>query len=123
VNLGSVVLTRCRSASASNMTSTGQWSQLTTAKNSDGSDASTFTPQTPTFACNIQELDGESQAQLLPLAPLDLAYFRLFVPWTIAMQAKDRVIVDSITYEIQDTDVNRSTPQISRAYLISRGRP
>jgi hypothetical protein len=104
------------------MTSTGQIATLTTTKNADGSDASTFTLQTPTFICNIQELDHKSGAIPLPLAELDLAFFNLFVPWTISFLARDRVYVDSLLYEVQDTDVNRSVPQISRVYLISRAR-
>ena len=120
MNITSVLLQRTRAASNANETSTCQWYQLTTTKNANGSDASTFTAQMPTFSGNLQEVRGNTLP--LPFSAMDLAFFKLFVPYTIAMKARDRVVVDSITYEIQDTDINRSSPQISRVYLVSRKR-
>lgn len=120
MNLNPVILSRCRSASNANETSTCQWLQLSTSKNANGSDASTFTPTGSTFSGNLQEVKGNSLP--LPFSTMDLAFFMLHTPYTIAMQAKDRVVVDSITYEIQDTDIDRSAPQISRVYLVSRNR-
>jgi hypothetical protein len=100
------------------MTSTGQQLLLTTTKNPDGSDASTFTAQTPTFKCNLQEVRGNSLP--LPFSDIDLAFYKLFTPYTIVFKARDRVTVDGITYEVQDTDLYRSPDQISHVYLISR---
>lgn len=121
MRLQSVILQRVRAASQSNMTSTGQQAQLTTTKNSDGSDTSTFTLIGSTFPCNIQEAKGDSLP--MPFSQLDLSYFNLFIPYTVSFAAKDKVYIDGNYFEVEDTDDFRSGDQISRQYLVSKLTP
>lgn len=116
-----MILQRCRQASVSNQTSTGQRLALATIKNPDGSDATTYTLTGSTFTCNIQEAHGNSLP--MPFSEMDLSFFRLFIPQTISFAAKDRVRVDGNDFEVQDTDDYRSIDQISRQYLISKLTP
>lgn len=116
-----MILQRCRSASVSNQTSTGQRLLQTVSKNADGSNLTTFVVSGPVFTCNIQETKGDSLP--IPFSQLDLSFFDLFIPHTISFNASDRVRVDGVDYEVQDTDDWLSPDQISRKYLISKLTP
>lgn len=90
----------------------------TTTVNGDGSRSTSYAASGPTFACNLQPMNGDEVPA--PLALLNLKIYKVFMPYDTVPVAKNRMLIDGVTYEIQDVRNPRSPGMISNQAFLSR---